>query len=374
MAEVTLTVTENTPAVGSSWAPAERELAQRLRATHSIREISKALDENGFDRTPKAIEKFFERIGLTREDARKEAGLEPDDGDPVDLLEEIYKQGFVKTTWGEPMLVTDKKVEFGHNTSVVPVVFLPDIHVPYQDDRAIELACKIIEAVKPTTVVYLGDNVDWHQLSKFNKDPDRITQVQNEIDTFHRIDRDIMSAAGMGIPRYYILGNHEDRLRRYQCEHHEISKVRGLQFDAMLGLGPTYQVIPDLQIIDGELNWRDGRFIAKHGSVVRKWPGYSARAEIEKENTSGISGHTHRAAVCPWTTRGSVVSWYESGCLCGLDPQYVRNPNWQQAVTVGYFNGDRHTDFFHLDLILFSKYQAIVNGQHLSVKESVTVS
>lgn len=359
---------QSNPAVGGSWLPAERELATRLRPTHTIREIAIKLKENGFDRSPKAVEKFFSRIGLTQNTAKVEAGILPNQEESDEDV--AYQQGPVKTTWGEPMLVGDKYVEFGLNTSVVPVVFLPDIHAPFQDDRAIELSCKIIEYIKPTAIVYLGDNVDWHQISNFDKDPRRIIELQNEIDAFHQVDRSIMSAAGKGVPRYYILGNHEDRLRRYQSGHPEISEIRGMQFDSMLGLGPSFNPIPNLQLIDGEINWRNGRFVAKHGKIVRKWSGYSAKAELDAENTSGISGHTHRASVYSMTTRARSISWYESGCLCSLEPSYMRNPNWQHAISIGHFNGDKTTDFFHIDLILLSKYQAIAGGKYFTVKNA----
>ena len=353
--------TTNSP----GWLPAERELAIRLRAEHSIRDVSRILKTEGYNRSPKAVEKFFARIGLTVNGAKIQAGtLTPPIVEDADIA---YHYTPLKTTWGDPMIVPNKSIEFGQGTSVVPVVFLPDIHAPFQDDRAIELACKIIELVKPVTIIYLGDNVDWHQISKFDKDPIRLLGLQAEIDKFHEIDRMVSSAAGKQVRRYYILGNHEDRLRRYQSEHPEVSQVRGLQFDSLLGLGPTFQTIPNLQLVEGEINWRD-KFIAKHGKIVSKWSAWSAQKEHMAEHQNGISGHTHRAGDYYMTQRGRTQKWTESGCLCSLEPIYMRNPNWQHAITVSYFNGDGKNDFFHTNLIVFSKYQAIVEGHYLSVK------
>jgi predicted phosphodiesterase len=355
----------------SAWGPAEQELAISLRAKSSIRDVSLGLKTAGYNRSPKAVEKFFERIGLTVRDAKVKAGVLPVAIAP-DEMAEIYSHAPLLTTWGEPMIVPDLSIEFGQGTSVVPVMILPDIHCPFQDNKAIELACKIIELVKPVTVIYLGDNVDWHQISKFDKDPDRILTLQAEVDKFHEVDRMIMSAAGKHVKRYYILGNHEDRLRRYHSEHPEVSKVRGLQFDSLLGLGPTMKTIPNLQLVEEEINWRD-RFIFKHGKIVSKWSGWSAQKEHMAEHRNGISGHTHRAGDYYMTQRGRSQKWTESGCLCSLEPTYMRNPNWQAAVTVGYFNGDGTNDFFHTNLVVFSKYQAIVEGQYLSVKDDKKV-
>jgi predicted phosphodiesterase len=355
----------------STWKPAERELAIALRAKGSIRDVSLALKAAGYNRSPKAVEKFFERQGLSKQDAKIKAGIVT----PVvaaDELDAIYNYVPLQTTWGDPMIVPTVSVEFGQGTPVVPIVILPDIHAPFHDPKAIELTCKIIELIKPTTVIYLGDNVDWHQISKFDKDPDRILTIQAEVDSFHSVDRSIMSAAGRHVKRYYLLGNHEDRLRRYHSAHPEVCKIRGLQFDSLLGLGPSQRIIPNLQLVENEINWRD-RFIAKHGKVVSKWSAWSAQKEHMAEHRNGISGHTHRAGEYYMTQRGRTQKWTESGCLCSLNPTYMSNPNWQQAVTAGYFNADGSNDFFHTNLIVFSKYQAIVNGIFLSVKDDKKV-
>lgn len=353
---------------GNPWLPVERELARQARARYSIREISELLRENGFDRNPKAVEKFFDREGYTKAQAILDAGLNPDlTEDRVDA-DDPYDPGPLKTSWGDDLLVRNLDLEFGTNTSVVPVVFLPDIHAPFHDPRAIELACKVIELVRPGAIIYLGDNVDWVQVSKFDIEPTRKHLMQEEIDAWQRIDRMVSSAAGSAIRRYYLIGNHEERMYRYHCSHPEISGLHGMQLERLLAVTPAMKVVPNLQLVRKKILWRGGRFVAKHGSIVRKWAGYSARGEIEKLMTSGISGHTHRACSYAETHFGKPLRWVESGCLCNLNPVYVDDPNWQHAVTVGYFNGDGKNDFFHTDLIQFSNYQAIVQGHHLEVK------
>jgi UDP-2,3-diacylglucosamine pyrophosphatase LpxH len=339
-------------------------MAIDLRPTKSNREISLVLEQNGYHRSPKSVEKLFERLGITKVGAMEAAGLTESE-DPEEQSE--YQKGPLINTWGDPMLVPKLDIEWGQGTSVVPVVFLPDIHAPFHDPYAVELACKIIELVKPVKVVYLGDNTDWVQLSKFDKDPKRIVNTQAEVDSFQQIDRDIMSAAGRDIRRYYILGNHEKRMYKYHCSNPEISEIRGMQLDNILGLTPKFTPIHNLQIIEDEINWRN-RFIVKHGNLVRKWSGYAAKAELDTEHVNGVSGHTHRASQYNHTQRGKTFQWTELGCLCDLDPTYMRNPNWQQALGVGWFNGDGKNDFFNMQLIIFSKYQAIVNGQYVSVK------
>ena len=79
-------------------------------------------------------------------------------------------------------------------------------------------------------------------------------------------------------------------------------------------------------------------FIYYHGDVVRKNAGYSAKAEYEDHRMkNGISGHTHRASSYFSTYEKEIGQWYENGCLCIMEPDYLNDPdkaNWQQAFTV----------------------------------------
>lgn len=336
-----------------SWTPQERELAFNLRGKHSYKGIANILNEMGYNRTPKAVEHLFARAGLTNT-------LEEEEQDALPLSGS-------KTTWGAPLCVDELKVEFGKQTSVVPVLILPDIHADFHDPYAIELAQRIGEIIKPCALVYLGDNVDWCQISKFDNDPYRKTQMMQEVRAWQEIDRGFMSAVGSCIPRYYLLGNHEKRMHKYVCANPELVEIPGMQIENILARNEDFEIIPNLQIIDSEINWRD-RFIFKHGDRVRKHSGYTAKAELEEEGVSGISGHTHRCSQIFSTKRGITSKWVENGCLCTLDPTYLKKPNWQQAVSIGWFNANGKNDYFHIDLIPFSKYQAIVNGQFVSVK------
>ena len=63
---------------------------------------------------------------------------------------------------------------------------LPDIHFPFQDKNALKVALDLINYVKPSVIIQVGDLVDCYSISRFSKDPDRIsgTSLQKEFDTF----------------------------------------------------------------------------------------------------------------------------------------------------------------------------------------------
>lgn len=342
----------------STWSVQEKLLAINLYDKLTYEGISAALSEHGFQRTAKAVERFFSRNKPWEID------------EEIEVEESTYNPNSeLKTSWGDKLLVKSiYNIEFGDGkTENVPVVVIPDTHAPFHDPYAIELACKIIEYVKPASIIYLGDDVDWMQISKYSKDPRRILQADAEVKSWQsNIDAAFTSAASSIIRRYKLLGNHEKRLYKYYCDSPEIMGFAGMQMDAIIGLDKNFKVIPNLQIIEDEIIWRN-RFMFKHGDIVRKFAGWTAKSELEKEGLNGISGHVHRAAQYTRTVRGKAMTWLEGGCLCKLNPEYMSNPNWQQAITVIWFNGNKETDYFHPDLIQFVNYQAVALGRYFEV-------
>ena len=80
-------------------------------------------------------------------------------------------------------------------------------------------------------------------------------------------------------------------------------------------------------------------FLVRHGTVVRKHAGASARAEMESAGVSGVSGHTHRLGIFRRTTYGPPLTWAEGGCLCGVSPTYVLGQaDRQQGATIAHLS------------------------------------
>lgn len=280
--------------------------------------------------------------------------------------EEIVIPNKIKTSWGKPMMVPSLALDFPRQkVGTARILAFSDIHAPFHDRRAIELACEVVKEVKPQAIVYIGDAIDFYAVSHFDKDPRRLLGLQEEIDAFQAVDRQVASVAGPDIRRYLLLGNHEIRLERYLWQHPEFSQLRGVQFDALIGLDQDFKPIPGLQIVREEINWRN-RFIFTHGTIVRKWGAYSAKAELDKFSISGCSGHTHRVGMTVETTRIGSRMWAEIGCLAELNPEYCRNPNWAHGM--GLLNVSlTEADFFQFAPICFSKNQTIVNGKLIKV-------
>lgn len=211
------------------------------------------------------------------------------------------------------------------------IAFPTDIHAPFHDPKAINLACRIISDYKPDIILNGGDGVDFYTISSFSKDPDRVNfGLQNEIDAFRAVQRQLNNAYSRA-DRYLLIGNHEDRLRRYIWENPELSTLDALKLENLLGLDSL-----NVEVID-ELAVGNTKFT--HGDIVRKHSAYTAKGTMLREGYlyNVIFGHTHRMGR-HFKTRGdgSVVFGVEAGCLC--DPEqadYVNGePNWQRGLVL----------------------------------------
>jgi hypothetical protein len=130
-------------------------------------------------------------------------------------------------------------------------------------------------------------------------------------------------------------GNHERRRKDYLDKHPELAGLDGLSARKLYGLD-AFDVAWD----DADFMYWAGRVIT-HGEVVRQVAGQSARGEMEKWGTSGISHHVHRLAEYRKTTLLRDDLWVEGGCLCRLDPPYLAGrPNWQHGFVVVERLGD----------------------------------
>lgn len=209
-------------------------------------------------------------------------------------------------------------------------VFFGDSHCPFVDPLALEAAVNVIQEFKPTGVYLLGDMIDCYAVSRFDRDPQRVIKFQEEIDSLRSM-LEMVREAAPNAAIHYLLGNHEARISKWLHAHPEVSSLACLEPETLFGLD-------DLGITchsEDELV-RVADHVITHGSVVKKGSGSSARGQIDNYLTSGISGHTHRAAHVFRTSLDKTFQWIEAGCLTVLKPEYIIGPaDWQQAVVVG---------------------------------------
>lgn len=212
---------------------------------------------------------------------------------------------------------------------ICTTVCLSDMHIPNHDIITCDLVFDCIIDLQPNNIVLLGDILDCYWSSKFLKNPNNKIYIQEEADIFYNLFSKLRRKC-KNTNIYYVLGNHEERLLKSQWEHPQYIGLRALEPNQLLRLDKL-----NIQLYKNKLVLND--FIFYHGDKVRSNSSYSAKAELEGfQMNSGISGHTHRLGCYHHSCDKNVESWYENGCLCTLDPEYINPPkiNWQQGFSI----------------------------------------
>lgn len=232
-------------------------------------------------------------------------------------------------------------------------IVINDLHIPYHDEKAVDLVFDCIVDTQPDYLILNGDILDFYGCSKFQKKPDKLLMLQDEIDIFYKLFKDLRPYIPNTEVRY-VLGNHEERLTKVMAESGGLFKLKALESSAVLKLDK-------LNISCYNLTFTLNGLIFKHGDVVRKDSGSSAKAELlAHNNQSGISGHTHRLGMYYHTYAGCPKFWYENGCLCSLNPDYLKDPNkadWQQGFAII----DMYDGLNQVNQILIQDYKFIYN-------------
>ena len=250
-------------------------------------------------------------------------------GKPKQRVLPAILQAEVPWGHGEALLVKPATKE---ETEVV--VSGSDFHFPYHDAAAVESFVNLVSALQPHRVVLNGDICDFFQLSRFNRDGTREDQLQAELDQGNAFRKAVREAA----PNAVIdetEGNHDRRIRDWLGANAPALKGLRVLAPAVLFQHSDYGI----QGHPGCGFRLRNHFLVRHGSVVRKGAGNSAKGELDNAGISGWSGHTHRLAT--FRKNGyRRLQWTEQGGFMRLDPDYIAGgkPDWTQGCVVGEFS------------------------------------
>ena len=207
---------------------------------------------------------------------------------------------------------------FSLPTAIKSVLFLSDIHLPYQDNDAL-LEALDYGAQNGVDCIWLnGDVMDMYQASAHEKLPSK-ADLQYEID----FTKDFFRRLRMIFPTqaiYFKEGNHEVRWRRMLMRKApEIIGIAEFDLSVILNLN-EYGVIwiPNTTLVKfGKLNVIHGNeFMGAGGKHPATNLYNKAKADI-------IAGDKHRTDNSVVTNIDrSVTRVYSVGCLCDLNPEY----------------------------------------------------
>lgn len=221
------------------------------------------------------------------------------------------------------------------------ILILSDLHVPYHDIAAIELA---LDHYEFDCILINGDFLDFHRLSRFVSEPESVS-FGNEIAigrAFLEVLRD-----RYGVPIYYKLGNHEERLQDYMfSKAPEVAATSFWKLDELLELETVGATLIDdkRRILAGGLTILHGHELA-HGMFG---PVNPARGVYMKAGVSCLVGHHHRTSEhSGMTLDGSLVSCWSTGALCQLSMNYNPYPQSNHGFAFAEIDGDQYHVFNH---------------------------
>jgi len=218
------------------------------------------------------------------------------------------------------------------------ILTMCDMHIPYHDVSAVNAAFKFAKYINPEIVV-IGEWLDMYQISKFVKDPNRINDLQSDIDLCVEYLRKLRKI----LPNARIIdvkSNHHIRLVKFiQTRAPALYNLRDIKLEKLLKF-------KELGIEHKDAFEYKG-IVWLHGDTVRKYAGYTARAELEKNGMSVVSQHTHRLANYYERKRGGKLMAIESGCLCDVNPDYISGTaNWMQGVSLVTFRDKKSKHYY----------------------------
>jgi len=239
---------------------------------------------------------------------------------------QVKNQDFIKTEarpynpYKLPESHQEKREPFKLPLVCNNILLISDLHIPYHDIDAVTIALDYGKAHNVNTIFINGDLIDFHGVSRFDKDP-RKRSVKQEFEAAKQFLislREAFPTASI----YWLKGNHDIR-----WEHFLEQKVREIWDDPYFYLEERLQLNEQkITLLDDKVLVKAGKLSITHGHHIFKGifvPVSPARGAFLRAKQSVIVGHLHRGSFHPETDLdGNVIGCWSTGCLCELKPTY----------------------------------------------------
>lgn len=235
------------------------------------------------------------------------------------------------------------------------IAVIGDTHFPFHDPKTIALVDRCLEDIQPDYLIYNGDLGDFYQLSVFAKDPARLGGLQGDI----RLVKRMFAKHELILPnteKILISGTHEYRFEKFLW-----SKAAELSSLSCLTIPELYQLKEyNIQYIPFEQGLLINKvFLVLHGEIVSAHSAYTAKRQFERNGGCGMCNHTHRGGSFYKKDRFGTWGWWENFCLCSLNPDWIRNPNWQQGFSLIHFTDHKR---FWVEQVPIIKHEFLFRG------------
>lgn len=210
-----------------------------------------------------------------------------------------------------------------------------DVHIPYQDNEALLTMFDKFEEEEVDAIYINGDLLDFYSLSFHEKDP-RKAKFKDEIQAGKEF-LEYVRERFLGIPIYFIPGNHENRLERYlRTKAVELLDMDEFRLDVLLQVGATR-----IEYIPFRTRVSFGNYLIEHGDKIPGAGGVvPARTALMRLKTNVIINHFHKTSSSSQRVynveNSSTINGYSLGCMCELEPEYLEINEWNHGFAILY--------------------------------------
>ena len=247
-----------------------------------------------------------------------------------------------KFAFPEPEPVTWEPYEIP--TTCHKILLIADLHIPYHDRDAVDIAIQYGIDAKCDTVILNGDIMDCYALSKYIKDP-RCRDMAAENEATRHFLMALRQNAFPDAKIIYKEGNHEDRLPRYgqsvAPELYVADMIKTVDEALELDRIGIKWVSGKIPMYLNQLNIMHGHEYGGRSAGV-----FPARSMYLKTQECCICGNWHRTSQYnAKTIRDRLISSWTIGCLCDQHPEYMAVNDWN----LGFAVIERDDDWFVID-------------------------
>lgn len=237
------------------------------------------------------------------------------------------------------------------------ILYIPDVHRPYNDKKAWKLVMTVAKDFKPDTLVLLGDFADFYTVSKFSKNPFRATQLDIEVQDCN-VGLDELDTLGAS-EKLFIEGNHCFRLVRY-LQDRAPALAASLNVQKLFNLRERgWKFIPYRQHI------KHGKIYLTHdiGTCTR----HAAFKALDTFQHSVVTAHTHRMIYVVENDATGVpilsaqFGWLGDVTKVDYKHRISATKDWALGFGIGY--KEKGTGLVFTSPVPIVNYKCVVNGK-----------
>ena len=180
------------------------------------------------------------------------------------------------------------------------ILVISDTHLPYDHKDTIKFLTAVKKKYRPDRVVHIGDELDYHNLSFHDSDPDLPSAGDELALAIHKL-----KAYWKLFPKVDVLESNHGTMPYRKAEHHGIPRRCLKDYNEFLEVPKTWRWVPELKIkVNGQLiifrhNFTSGTLLA-----------------AQRQGACIVYGHQHSKFEIQYSSSPEKLIWgMNVGCL-----------------------------------------------------------